>query len=194
LPGTIIHELSHLLIAELLRVKTGELTFTPEVLANNTIRVGALKIAKTGPLRPSLIGIAPILVGTTTITSLAHFTLTPILQKILFTSFHPIHYQTLITHYCLLFTVCYLIFALSNTMFSSKKDLETILFPIIIIVVFGGAFWLADLKISLSPKIISSFTSLLKNLNLALAGTILIDFIFLGFIRVLVSDKISTNK
>jgi len=189
LPGTVIHELSHLLMAELLRVRTGELSFTPEIRENNEIRVGALKMAKTDPLRHSLIGLAPILVGITTIASLSHFVLFPLAQKTFSLSFRPLNYQLLITNYFLLFGTCYLVLCVSNTMFSSKKDLEAILFPLIIIAVLGGAFWLGDFEISFSLKTISFFTNLFKKLNLALMGTVVIDSGFLGMTKILLKSQ-----
>ncbi len=193
LPGTVIHELSHLLVAELLRVPTGQLSFTPEIRENNQVRMGGVKIAKTGPLRYFLIGLAPTLVGITTITLIMHFSFLPLLQKVLTLPFRPANYQLLITNYCLLFALCYLIFALSNTMFSSKKDLKTILFPILLIVVLGAFFWLGDFKISLPLEMINSFTLLLKTLNYALLGTMIIDLLFLTFIRLLLHRKITHN-
>ena len=194
LPGTIIHELSHLLIAELLRVRTGELGFIPKIKGDsalqNEVKLGSLKMAKTDPLRHSLIGLAPIIVGITIISFISHFYLFPLVQKTLSLPLRPFNYQSLITNYCLLFTLCYLLFIISNTMFSSKKDLETILFPIIIIAVLGGTFWLGDFQISLSEKIISFIANLLKTLDLALLGTIVIDLGFLGIIKLLLKTQI----
>jgi hypothetical protein len=183
LPGTIIHELSHLLTAELLGVRTGELSFRPEIRENNEIRLGGLKMAKTDPLRHSLIGLAPTLVGMTMIASLVHFVFIPLAQKTFSFSFSPANYQLLFTNYSLLFTLCYLIFILSNTMFSSKKDLETILFPLLLLTLLGTVIWLGKFRISFPPKIISLVTNLLKKFDWALLATAIIDLVFLSFIK-----------
>ncbi|HUV47130.1 MAG TPA: hypothetical protein VMW29_03270 [Candidatus Bathyarchaeia archaeon] len=179
LPGTVVHELSHLLVAELLRVPTGELSFTPEIRANNEIRAGGLKMAKTGPLRHALIGLAPIMVGITSIAGFTYFCLLPLLQKTLSIPFRPFYYQQLIINWLAIFIFSFLIFNLSNTMFSSKKDLETIVFPLLIIGLFGFAFWFAGIRISFAPKTIFFFTNILKYLDFALLGTVVIDFFFM---------------
>ena len=189
LPGTVIHELSHLLMAELLRVRTGELSFTPEIRENNEIKLGGLKMAKTDPLRHSLIGLAPVMVGIVTISFISHFYFFPLVQKTFLIPIRPFNYHQLIINWFLIFSFSFLIFNLSNTMFSSKKDLETILFPLIIAAVLGGAFWLGDFEISFSLKTISFFTNLFKKLDLALLGTVLIDLVFLGAVRFLLKNR-----
>jgi len=189
LPGTIVHELSHLLAAELLGVPTGELSFTPEIRDNNEVRAAGLKMAKTGPIRHSLIGLSPIMVGITSIASLTYFCLIPLLQKTFNTPFRPFYYQQLITNWLAIFIFSFLIFNLSNSMFSSKKDLETILFPLLIISLFGLALWLDIIKITFSPKIVLFFTNLLKYLDFALLGTLVIDFLFLLLVNFLLKKS-----
>ena len=63
LPGTLIHEVSHWIIATVLRVPTGELSIFPKVKDNGEIQAGKLEIAQTDPFRHALIGLAPMLVG-----------------------------------------------------------------------------------------------------------------------------------
>ncbi len=64
LPGTIIHELSHWLVAELLQVRTGEITIFPDLEGEtNSQRLGSVATAKSDPLRGFLIGLAPFLSG-----------------------------------------------------------------------------------------------------------------------------------
>ncbi len=58
LPGTIIHELSHWIVAELLLVKTGEITIFPE-----ESRLGSVSTAKSDLFRGFLIGLAPFITG-----------------------------------------------------------------------------------------------------------------------------------
>lgn len=64
LPGTIIHELSHWLMAEILRVRTGEIVIFPDLSdGSETKRLGSVATEKTDPLRGFLIGVAPFFVG-----------------------------------------------------------------------------------------------------------------------------------
>lgn len=63
LPGTLLHELSHLGMAWLLRVPTGRLSLRPQMTGSNMAQFGSVEIGATDPLRESLIGLAPLLTG-----------------------------------------------------------------------------------------------------------------------------------
>lgn len=65
LPGTIIHELSHWIVAEILRVRTGQITIFPgdEEEDDHTQRLGSVATEKTDPFRGFLIGLAPFISG-----------------------------------------------------------------------------------------------------------------------------------
>lgn len=188
LPGTVVHELAHLVAAKLLRVKIGGLSFLPEVKDNNKgISLGRLKMAKTDPLRYSLIGLAPILAGIAVVVALIYYFLLPLLEKTFSLPFQPNHYQTYIINTLLILFLGLILFSISNTMFSSRSDLKTILFPIMIILLISGVFVLGGFKLSLPPKTVLSLIRFLKIINLALSITIVVDLCFLvlvkGFIK-----------
>lgn len=66
LPGTILHELSHWLMAELLGVRTGEITVLPDFglrADGDRERLGSVATASSGPVRSFLIGAAPFFTG-----------------------------------------------------------------------------------------------------------------------------------
>lgn len=67
LPGTIIHELSHWLVAEILQVRTGAITIFPEweekEAGATEQRLGSVETVQTDPLRGFLIGLAPFITG-----------------------------------------------------------------------------------------------------------------------------------
>jgi hypothetical protein len=113
LPGVVVHELSHLLSANLLFVRTGLVEFFPQV-EGNTVKLGSVAVEKTDPLRRFIIGSAPLLVGSFFL-SLCFWYLKP--------------FSTPISWSWVLFA--YILFEIGNTMFSSKKDME------------GGGFLLA---------------------------------------------------
>ncbi len=107
LPGIIVHELSHWLMASLLFVKTGDIEFVPQIHGDK-VKLGSVAVAKTDPVRRFFIGIAPIIFGLLTIFSLylilfPRFSLTVSWKEILF---------------------LYLLFEIGNTMYSSSKDME----------------------------------------------------------------------
>lgn len=108
LPGTILHELAHLFSAGVLFVPVGELEVVPEIRGEE-VKFGSVQIGQTDPLRRLLIGAAPVIVGTGVILSILAFA-------------PGIFDQT--TPFWMAGGILYLIFAITNTMFSSKKDLE----------------------------------------------------------------------
>lgn len=66
LPGTIIHELSHWIVAEVLQVRTGAITIFPDLdtdSTENTQRLGSVATERTDPFRAFFIGLAPFVSG-----------------------------------------------------------------------------------------------------------------------------------
>jgi len=63
IPGIFLHELSHFLVAQLLRVRTGRFSIFPRPMADGTLRLGYVEIASGGIIRDSLIGAAPLITG-----------------------------------------------------------------------------------------------------------------------------------
>ena len=117
LPGTIIHELAHLLFAGVMLVPVGEMNVLPEIDEKGA-KLGSVQIGHTDPLRKMVIGVAPVLLGLVLIFSiflLVKIGISPWWQVIL---------------------ALYLLFEIGNTMFSSRKDIEgSILFLILVITV-----------------------------------------------------------
>lgn len=63
LPGVFLHELSHLVMAKILGVRTGRFSLLPEVLPNGRLQLGYVEAAHTDFFRDSLVGVAPLLSG-----------------------------------------------------------------------------------------------------------------------------------
>lgn len=63
-PGVLLHETSHFLMARVLGVRTGKFSLMPQTLKNGQIQLGYVETETTDILRDSLIGAAPIIVGT----------------------------------------------------------------------------------------------------------------------------------
>ena len=63
LPGIILHELSHLVMARILGVRTGDLSITPRTLPDGRLQLGYVETEKSDPFRDSLIGLAPMISG-----------------------------------------------------------------------------------------------------------------------------------
>lgn len=162
LPGIFLHEFSHILMAEILRVKTGELKLKPE-LHDGHLTLGSAQIALTDPFRLTLIGIAPFLSGTVTLWLLFHF-----VPK------NPV--------YLLLFTY-YLVFAIANTLFSSASDLQAAAVPLILVVLLLGLFSLTNLN--LPPTLIPFLQDFFFNLSKLFSYTLTLNLVLLLLLKLL---------
>jgi len=166
IPGTLVHEISHFLIAGILGVRTGELSIIPQI-EGKEVKTGTLKIAQVDPFRRTLIGLAPTLVGSSLIVFISLFLLkleTLNLKTILELSHSPLN-----------FLFFYLLTTIALSMFSSRKDLEAVFIPLFILACLSIAFYLSGWQINFSKKIVEVLTILLKNLNLAFLLAILLE-------------------
>ena len=113
-PGVIIHEISHLLIAEILFVKSYHMEIWPKVI-NRRVQMGSIQIQNTDLIRRVLIGVAPIIVGIVFLSSILLIFITNIGAQNIFSSSFSMLMSAL---------VIWAVFVVTNTMFSSKKDIE----------------------------------------------------------------------
>jgi len=63
LPGVLLHEFSHFLMAHLLGVRTGRFSLIPKKLAGGKLQLGYVETASTDFARDALIGAAPLIAG-----------------------------------------------------------------------------------------------------------------------------------
>lgn len=125
LPGTIVHELAHMMMAESLRVRTGHFTIFPRE-EGDQLKLGSVRVERTDPVRSFFIGIAPLLVGVLVILAL-------------FISIDQVRSWQLGFWYLvgIFLGGGYIIFVTANTMFSSRKDIEACVEFIVLLMVFG---------------------------------------------------------
>ncbi len=71
LPGVMLHELSHYLVALLLGVHAASFSLIPQLLPNGRLQLGYVETTKTDFLRDSLIGAAPLIAGGSLVAYLA---------------------------------------------------------------------------------------------------------------------------
>ncbi len=62
-PGVLLHEVSHFLMAKLLRVRTGRFSVLPKALKDGRLQMGFVEIYPADPLREAMVGAAPLLAG-----------------------------------------------------------------------------------------------------------------------------------
>jgi len=177
LPGIFLHEFSHIIIAELLRVPTGELKLKPQ-LKDNQIKLGSAQIASTDPLRLTLIGTAPFIIGTFTLWALLKLGLNINLSQLTIFNFFPqIIYTINQTPILIIILLFYLLFAISNTMFSSSSDLQSAAFPVILILILLGLAKLTNFN--LPQTLTLSISSLLLLLTTIFILTLILNLILL---------------
>lgn len=63
LPGVILHEFSHFLVAKILGVGTSGFSIIPRPLPNGRLQLGYVETQRTDNVRDSLIGAAPLVAG-----------------------------------------------------------------------------------------------------------------------------------
>jgi hypothetical protein len=130
LPGVVVHELSHWLMASLLGVRVRKLAIGPVRKARSKrVSLGSIRVGKVDPVRASLIGLAPLLGGSAVILLIGHFVLgvgelteaviAEGVDGILVGVNHLVH----VADFGLWL---YLIFAVSNAMLPSVSDMVTV--------------------------------------------------------------------
>jgi hypothetical protein len=125
LPGAFLHELSHFVVAKILRVRTGKVSLIPKSLPNGRLRMGYVEIEQTDIIRDSLIGLAPLVAGSLFIAyaglnRLGLGTLVNVLANGQFELFWKgLTYLPQMDDFFLWF---YLAFAASSTMMPSESD------------------------------------------------------------------------
>jgi hypothetical protein len=181
LPGVVIHELSHLLIATILFVPVGDMEFSPRK-DNDGLKLGSVKIAQTDPLRRSLIGFAPVFVGLMIVVGLVYsFGLNIYsLQKNLY------------IFIALIPVLIYLLFAISNTMFSSKADMKgTIEVILTLLVILTGLYVLGfRLQLAYLGRIFTKeFIEVIQKSSLFLLAPIVIDIVLLRVMKLFTGSR-----
>jgi len=63
LPGVLLHEFSHYLMAVILGVQTAHFSLVPEMLPDGRLQLGYVETSKTDIVRDSFIGAAPLFIG-----------------------------------------------------------------------------------------------------------------------------------
>jgi len=169
LPGTIIHEMSHFFSAVLLFVRTGEIGLLPQVEEDH-VKLGSVAIYETDFIRRFIIGVAPFIIGNIVIFSMLSFFID----------------NNFLSNPLLTFLLIYALFAIGNTMFSSKQDLKGILELFIFLIVIFVFLYILGLRLSLINFNFleqDSIKKVTKEASLFVFLPIVIDFSLIFVIR-----------
>jgi hypothetical protein len=150
MPGILLHEISHALVARLLGVSVGRVSVRPR-LAGERIQLGFVPVDETDAVRASLIGLAPLLTGSAVILLIGYlfFDIGELQRAVIdgtWTS--PLR---LLAHFIEMLKApdvwlwAYLIFAVSNTMLPSQSDRESWTPIVLFLVLAVTLVWFAGL-------------------------------------------------
>ncbi len=187
LPGILLHEMSHWLVAQLLGLKTGKISLGPQKGSRGRVSLGSVHMARSDPLRESLVGLAPFVSGTLAVLALAHLgfgipfnpDLPPMERLLRFLSNVFEHLNAADAYVWL-----YLIFAVSNSMLPSESDRE----PWLTLFLYIAALSILYVALAGVPQVPPELTALatrtVDTLVFAFGLTLLVDLVFMGFILI----------
>jgi hypothetical protein len=132
-PGTVIHEVSHLVMSWVLLVPAGHLTVWPK-MADDRVIMGSVLVARTDRIRRLLIGLAPGVVG---------------LSLILVGLWLAQEYGWW-GNWVWRIILIYVVFEIANSLFSSKEDLEGALGLFLFLAIMVGILYWLGLRVSLA--------------------------------------------
>lgn len=184
LPGTIIHELAHLLFAGVMLVPVGEINLVPKIEGEN-VKLGSVQIGQTDPLRRTVVGVAPVLMGLLCIGAI--FLIIPFGKDI---------------PWWQIGLGLFLIFEIGNTMFSSKKDIEgvigfliaitLVLFIILAAMYFLNSSLLLNIWGYLNSLNFDFAAGLFKSISIYLAIPLALDLIIILIVSLLFRKTVIT--
>lgn len=187
-PGTVIHELSHLFVAEILGVRTGELSLVPEIADDDEgIRSGSVMISQTDPFRRAIIGLAPLFTGLLALWAMSFFTAGQWEGWV--QAFQNGRYTILLVPLLILYGM----FAVSNTMFSSPQDLKGLVPLLLVLGLLMGGVYVAGFRIVVPQGVNDALFSTMMTMSRYLGITIginLILFLFSWFVLEFLKTRI----
>lgn len=166
-PGTVIHELSHLFIAEILQVRTGKLSLFPVVHEDSYIEAGSVEVARTDPLRRTIIGIAPLFIGVIVVTLLSQH-LARMYPEII-KNIPTLTHSTIQPFTLLFFFLGYILFAVTNNMFPSKEDMKGVPAVFIVLGMLLATAYFVGVRFTLSGQALI----IIENILTAVTGNLL---------------------
>ncbi|RMG94827.1 MAG: hypothetical protein D6706_13120 [Chloroflexi bacterium] len=191
LPGVFLHELSHWLTATLLGVRTGRFSIIPQRQPDGSIQLGYVEYyrgATLGAFRESLIGGAPLIMGTAVIL-LIGFRIFGITELAVAIQSGQVDALTLALGDVFrtpdFLVWLYLLFAVSNAMMPSRSDRRAWpAFFVTMLILIGLLYVLGILNV-LMNDLVGPLTTVFGYLGLAFSMAIGVDLVFMGFIALL---------
>jgi len=196
LPGVLLHELSHFVMAKILFVRTGDFSLVPRQLEDGRLLLGYVETAPTDFLRDSLIGVAPLISGGLFVIYVGRVRLNMVG---LWDSFFGLDLATAMASLGVVYRQpdfwiwFYLLVAVSSTMFPSSSDRRKWLPVIIAIVLLLALGILAGIGPWMLENLAPYFNEFLNSLTIVFLISGIVHFIVLIptlFVRRLLSSAL----
>ncbi len=197
LPGILLHELSHYVMAVLLRVRVGKFSLWPKIKSRGELVLGSVQVRGVGPLRHSLVGVAPLLFGSLAVLLIGRLLQFDALGQTLAIGDLAQMLDTLSQSVTTpdFWLWLYLLFAIANAMLPSPADriywLPVLLFISFIITISVGLG-----VITAIPQPVQNYSvQFVVFMTTALGIAVVVDVFFVIFIFVLeTSLNVTTNR
>ncbi len=189
-PGVLLHELSHWIAATLLGVRTGTFSLIPQMQKDGSLQLGYVEYYKgrtLGPMRESIIGGAPLLVGTAVILLISYkiFGITDLAVAIQSGQIDTLSLalgNVFQTNDFLLWL--YLLFAISNGMLPSRSDRRAWPAFLWVMVGLGILLYFIGLLNFVVLELVQPASLIFGYLGLAFSMAIGVDLLFMILIAV----------
>lgn len=180
-PGILIHELSHWGMAWLLGMRPRQLSVWPK-MRGKRVEMGSVHMRSGGPLRDSLAGLAPLLVGSLILLGVSYQVFdAAALQRAWegggFGAVWNVFWATFGVPDAWLWA--YLVFAVSNAMIPSPSDRQPLFSLLLYVIVVGLLFYLLGWipRFVIPADMVAHVTRALRTLITAFAFTIALDIL-----------------
>ncbi len=172
LPGTFVHESAHAFTATIMLVTVHDFHLMPKI-EEHGIKLGSVEITKSDPFRRALIGVAPVIWG--------------VIILLVITWLIESKIPVTVSSWWIYLLLSYAVFVISNTMFSSKKDLEGMLLIYVLIIAIIGALLLLKFYLPFLwlASYLTTHSQFLLKLNIYLLVPILVDLLVYGIFKIL---------
>lgn len=179
LPGIIVHELSHLLMAKLLGLRAGRFRVWPEV-QRDSIGLGSVSVEQADAVRGSLVGAAPLITGTALLTLLGLYVLRAdeVVELLAYGD-----WSALVSAFWGAMqgpdglVATYAMFAIGNMMMPSRSDRQAWRGPLLFLAMVTIFYIVVGLPADPFLALLAWVTPLFDILNLALFFVVIVDVI-----------------
>ena len=185
LPGTIVHEGSHWLVATLLLVHAPKMSIWPEKQADGTLQFGFVETEKVDFVRESLIGAAPLIAGCAVILLIGYGRLTvgPLAEAVsagdLGGALAALGAMFAASDFLIWL---YLIFTISNAMMPSSSDRRAWPALLLVLGALGFVLYQAGLWPFFANNLAGPVTAGVRTIASAFTLTVFIDLIAVGLV------------